>query len=76
MEFDVGLSGPWWALMRLARPPEGVVREAKERRCPSCWSRDCAPGLPRGAIDRFLISRHRHPYECRNCGKRFYWYQV
>jgi hypothetical protein len=75
MEFEVGPTGAWWAVMRLARLPEDLLSGPRERRCPSCWSLDCAPGLPIGALDRFRQSRYRFPYECRACGKRFYWYQ-
>jgi hypothetical protein len=73
MRFPSGLGGAFWAPMAFAAPdPPGWP--FKPLRCPRCLSRDCARGLPAGALDRWHMARGRIPHECRGCGKRFRFY--
>jgi hypothetical protein len=68
MEFEP--SGPWRALLRFRRT--GVSESPRiEPRCPSCWSRDCAQGIPCARFDRLFLKLDRVPFECRRCGRRF-----
>ncbi len=73
MNFDISATGAYWAALRLARLDEGDSTP-KELRCPRCWKHDSAPSLPRGWFDRFMARSGRSPYDCRACGKRFYYY--
>lgn len=74
MQFDVSATGPFWAALRLAHLGAGEYPR-KELCCPRCLLHDCAPSLPAGWRDRFFERRGRYPYQCRVCGKRFYYYK-
>ena len=69
MEYDIGLTGLWWAPLRFSVEAEAL--EVRPARCPSCWSRDCAAGLPVSRADRFYLRHDRVPFECRACGRHF-----